>query len=64
MARYVYYCERCSTAFEVEVDDPEKSAAPPETVCPGCDYPHALRAFVANEPSASDCCAPDAGGGG
>lgn len=66
MARYVYFCERCRTAFEVEVGDPEKSAVPPETVCPGCDYPHALRAFATPEPNpfGGGCCAPDSSGGG
>jgi len=57
---YVYYCERCRSTFEVDVD-PEKPI-PPETVCPKCKYPHALKAFPAStmRPPAEGC-APSSG---
>ena len=56
--KYVYYCERCRATFEVDVD-PEKPI-PPETACPGCEHPHALRAFAAPIQQ-SGCCGPAPG---
>ena len=59
--RYIYYCERCGAAIQVEVD--EGVQPPPEVTCPKCDYPHAAIAFAA--PQQSGCCgpAPRSGGG-
>jgi rRNA maturation endonuclease Nob1 len=53
--RYVYFCERCRTTFEVEVTDMTEPV-PPEAVCPKCGYPHASKAFVM--PATSAGCTP------
>jgi rRNA maturation endonuclease Nob1 len=52
--RYVYFCERCRTTFEVEVPDVTQPV-PPEAVCPKCGYPHAMQAFAAVMESGSGC---------
>jgi DNA-directed RNA polymerase subunit RPC12/RpoP len=57
--RYVYYCERCRTTFEVDVD-PE-SQIPLEAVCPTCEYPHALKAFAASAAQPECGCSPASG---
>lgn len=46
MGKYVYYCERCGTLFEVEADS--DGSFPKKLVCPKCEYPHALKAFPAS----------------
>lgn len=53
---YVYFCERCRNTFEVDVD-PE-TPIPLETVCPKCEYPHALKAFPASAMRPAPGCAP------
>lgn len=60
--KYIYYCERCGSMIQVEVD--EETLPPAEVVCPKCEYPHAAKAFAA--PQQSGCCgpAPRSGGGG
>jgi DNA-directed RNA polymerase subunit RPC12/RpoP len=53
--RYIYYCERCRTTFEVDVD--LAKPIPRETVCPTCEYPRALKAFAASttRPPTGEC---------
>ncbi|MDO8916208.1 MAG: hypothetical protein Q7W16_09030 [Coriobacteriia bacterium] len=56
--RYAYICERCDEMFEMEfaeIDEP----APREAVCPKCEYPHAVKAFVVPDSSAG--CTPGSG---
>lgn len=48
MMRYAYICERCDNMFELEVADADEPA-PRETVCPKCEYPHAVKAFVVRD---------------
>jgi DNA-directed RNA polymerase subunit RPC12/RpoP len=57
---YVYFCERCRTPFEVEVDPAQP--IPDEATCPACEYPRALKAFPAStmRPPKSEC-APNSG---
>lgn len=56
--RYVYYCERCLSAFEIDVD-PEKGV-PSEAVCPKCEYPHAVKAYPASVVGPQSAgCSPD-----
>ena len=57
--KYVYYCERCRTTFEADVE--EGTPVPPELVCPRCEYPHALKAFAASTMSSGCGCGPATG---
>lgn len=63
--RYVYYCDRCGTMFEVEIE--AEAPVLPEMMCPKCEYPHAIKAFAV-APTAGGCCgplaAPRSSGGG
>lgn len=58
MTRYMYFCERCDTTFQLEV--PDGAEAPREFVCPKCEFPHALKAFAV--PNADACCGPTQSG--
>ncbi len=59
MVKYVYFCDRCQSMFDVDVD-PEQPI-PPEAVCPKCEYPHALKAFPASATGAAEGCTPSSG---
>lgn len=53
---YIYYCERCGSMIEVEVEVDETAHPPAEVACPKCGFLHAVKAFAA--PQQSDCCGP------
>jgi hypothetical protein len=52
--RYVCFCERCRTAFEIDMPDATEPV-PSEAVCPKCGYPHAMKAFAAVQPPSAEC---------
>jgi len=55
VTKYTYFCERCRSTFEVEIEN-EEQGIPPEVVCPRCDYAHAIKLFLVR--AAQGGCAP------
>ena len=63
MARYIYYCHRCDTTFDLKVDSAQ-TEAPANAACPLCGCHDAKLAYAAQEstppgghrPPGSGCC--------
>jgi len=60
MTKYTYFCERCRSTFEVEIEN-EEQGIPTEAACPKCGYAHAVKLFAAPAAQPAGGCAPDSG---
>ncbi len=59
MTKYAYFCERCRSTFEVEIEN-EEQGTPPQAVCPKCGYAHAVKLFPVRAAQPGGC-APSSG---
>jgi putative FmdB family regulatory protein len=60
VTKYTYFCERCGSTFEVEIEN-EAQGIPPQAVCPKCEFPRAVKFFAVGRPDPSGGCTPSSG---
>jgi len=57
MTKYTYFCERCRSSFETEIENEEQ--IPQEMACPKCGYAHAIKLFAVRATQPGGACAPN-----